>query len=69
MKYDEITNQIRFVKELTSRLPDSGKDCDGFVSIGAYGYKKYSKHRVITDIQRIRRELLELEKMIKEDIL
>lgn len=63
MKVEDITRQIGFVKELTLRLPNLAEN------IGTYGYKKYSKHRVITDIQRIRRELLELEKMIKEDIL
>ena len=63
MEYDKITSQIRFVKELTSRLPNLAEN------IGTYGCKKYSKHRVITDIQRVRREMLEIEKMIKEDIL
>ena len=62
MKTDEITNQARFVKELVSRLPD---DATG---IGAYGYRDFSKHRVITDIQRVRRELLVLAKMIKENV-
>ena len=62
MKADEITKQARFVKELVSRLPDDSTD------IGTYGYRDFSKHRVIIDIQRVRRELLVLEKMIKENV-
>ena len=62
MKTDEMTKQTRFVKELASRLPDDA------MAIGPYGYRDFSKHRVITDIQRIRRELLALEKMIKENV-
>lgn len=62
MKTDEITKQARFVKELVSRLPDDSTD------IGTYGYRDFSKHRVIIDIQRVRRELLVLEKMIKENV-
>ena len=62
MKTDEITKQARFVKELVSRLPDDS------MGIGAYGHRDFSKHRVITDIQRVRRELLVLEKMIKENV-
>lgn len=62
MKTDEITKQIQFAKELASRLPDNA------MTIGTYGYRDHSKSRVITDIQRIRRELLELEKMIKENV-
>ena len=62
MKADEITKQARFVKELVSRLPNDS------TGIGTYGHRDFPKHRVITDIQRIRRELLELEKMIKENV-
>lgn len=62
MKTEDISNQLRFVKELASRLPDNA------MTIGTYGYRDFSKSRVITDIQRIRRELLELEKMIKENV-
>ena len=62
MKTDEMTKQARFVKELVSRLPDDSTD------IGTYGYRDFSKHRVIIDIQRVRRELLVLEKMIKENV-
>ena len=62
MKTDEITKQARFVKELVSRLPDDSMD------IGTYGYRDFSKHRVIIDIQRVRRELLVLGKMIKENV-
>ena len=62
MKVDEITKQVRFVKELVSRLPDDA------AAIGTYGYRDFPKHRVITDIQRVRRELLALEKMIKENV-
>lgn len=62
MKADEITKQARFVKELVSRLPDDSMD------IGTYGYRDFSKHRVIIDIQRVRRELLVLGKMIKENV-
>ena len=62
MKTDEITKQARFVKELVSRLPDDT------TNIGTYGYRDFSKYRVITDIQRGRRELLALEKMIKENV-
>lgn len=62
MKADEITNQTRFVKELVSRLPDDS------TVVGTYGYRDFSKHRVITDIQRVRRELLVLAKMIKENV-
>ena len=62
MKTDEITKQARFVKELVSRLPDDT------TNIGTYGYRDFSKYRVITDIQRVRRELLALEKMIKENV-
>ena len=62
MKTDEIAKQARFVKELVSRLPDDSTD------IGTYGYRDFSKHRVIIDIQRVRRELLALEKMIKENV-
>lgn len=62
MKADEMTKQVRFVKELVSRLPDDS------TGIGMYGYRDFSKHRVITDIQRVRRELLALEKMIKENV-
>ena len=62
MKTEDITRQIGFVKEITLRLPNLAEN------IGTYGCKKYSKYRVITDIQRIRRELLELEKMIKENV-
>ena len=62
MKTDEITKQARFVKELVSRLQDDS------TGIGTYGYRDLSKHRVITDIQRVRRELLVLEKMIKENV-
>ena len=62
MKTDEITNQARFVKELVSLLPDDS------TAIGTYGYREFSKHRVIIDIQRVRRELLVLEKMIKENV-
>lgn len=62
MKTDEITKQARFVKELVSRLPDDA------MTIGTYGYRDFSKRRVITDIQRVRRELLVLEKMIKENV-
>ena len=62
MKTDEMAKQARFVKELVSRLPDDS------MGIGAYGYRDFSKHRVITDIQRVRRELLVLEKMIKENV-
>ena len=50
MKTDEITKQARFVKELVSRLPDDS------MGIGTYGYRDFSKHRVIIDIQRVRRE-------------
>ena len=62
MKTDEITQQAPFVKELASRLPDAS------TGIGTYGYRDFSKHRVITDIQRVRRELLVLEKMSKENV-
>ena len=62
MKTDEITKQARFVKELVSRLPDDS------MGIGTYGYRDFSKHRDIIDIQRVRRELLALEKMIKENV-
>ena len=62
MKADEITKQARFVKELVSRLPDDS------TGIGTYGYRDFSKHRVITDIQRVRRELPVLAKMIKENV-
>lgn len=63
MKTGEITKQARFVKELVSRLPDDT------THIGTYGYRDFPKHRVIADIQRVRRELLALEKMIKENVL
>ena len=62
MKTDEITKQARFVKELVSRLPDDS------TVVGTYGYRDFSKHRVIIDIQRVRRELLVLDKMIKENV-
>ena len=62
MKTDEITKQARFVKELVSRLPDDA------MTIGTYGYRDFPKYRVITDIQRVRRELLALEKMIKKNV-
>ena len=62
MKTDEMTKQARFVKELVSRLPDDA------MAIGTYGYRDFSKHRVIIDIQLVRRELLALEKMIKENV-
>lgn len=56
----QISDQIDFIKDLTKRLPNHES------VIGRYGYVDYPKSCVISDIKRIRRELLKLQKMIKE---
>ena len=58
---DKYTHQLRFVKTLAERLPDT-KPCVTWYREN----NEPSKQQTLDDIKRLRRELLELSRIVEQ---
>ena len=58
-KQNEINEQIQLIKILAKKLPNPDQ------KIGEYGYADVPKTQLLTDIKKLRRELMNLADMIK----